>query len=237
MPIPQAEIAKQRAAQARIAELVRSQLRSLFGSLNLNKPEDARNLLLAVTPELVRQYGDMAASVAADTYEEWRRLEGVAGRYTAKMFDSPYLGAIEGTVRRAAGALWTDDPVAALVSLEGPLSKYVLAAGRETTARNVDADPQARGWQRIVRVGGCGFCQMLAGRGGVYSEAGVHFAAHGDCHCSAVPSWDANAKPVPAETYKASQRTSGMTPEQKAKQNAYTRDWMRRNGYLVEPTN
>jgi hypothetical protein len=78
---------------------------------------------------------------------------------------------------------------------------------------------------------------MLADRrpdgrpGGVYSEAGVHFAAHGDCHCTAVPSWDSTAKPVPAAVYKASERTSAMSPAQKAKHNAGIRDWMQQNGY------
>lgn len=242
MPIPQAEVARQRAAQARIAELVRDQLRSLFDSLPLNKPEDARNLLLAATPELVRQYGDMAATLAADAYDEWRALQNVPGRFRAKVFDSPYLDAVEPTVRRAAGALWTDNPIETLVGLSAAVDKYVLAAGRETIARNTDADPQARGWHRVARATGCRFCRMLADRrpdgrpGGVYSEAGVHFAAHGDCRCTAVPSWDANAKPVPVGTYEASKRTSGMSPAQKAAHNKRVREWMDANGYVDEPT-
>lgn len=240
MPVPQSEITRQRAAQARIASLVQDQLRALFGSLDLAKPEDVRNVLLAVVPELVRQYGDMAAAVAADAYEEWRRAEGVAGRFTARTFESPYLDAVVGTVRRAAGALWTDDPMAALAAIEAKVGKYVLAAGRETISRNADRDPKARGWYRVARADGCGFCRMLADRrpdgrpGGVYSEAGVHFAAHGDCRCTAVPSWDTNAKPVPAAVYEASKRTSSMTPEQKAIHNERAREWMRANGYLDE---
>lgn len=229
MPTPHAEVAKHRAAQARVADLVRDQLRALFASLNLSKPEDARNVLLAVTPELVRQYGDMASTVAADAYDEWRRLGGVAGRYAARVFDSPYLDAVEKTVRRAAGGLWTDNPKATLVSLSGPVAKYVLAAGRETMTRNADADPQSSGWMREVSPGGCDFCAMLADRGNVYSEAGVHFAAHDDCNCSATPSWDSDVERVSVDAYKASERTSAMTPEQKAAHNARVRDWLSQN--------
>lgn len=61
---------------------------------------------------------------------------------------------------------------------------------------------------------------MLAGRGAVYKEATVHFASHGDCNCAAVPSWDQNAPEVDVSLYKASQRTSTMTPAQRESHNA-----------------
>jgi hypothetical protein len=37
---------------------------------------------------------------------------------------------------------------------------------------------------------------MLIGRGAVYSEAGVDFAAHDHCGCQAAPAWKNEPRPV-----------------------------------------
>lgn len=100
------------------------------------------------------------------------------------------------------------------------IPKYVLAASRATIITSVGRDPRASGWKRVTRVGACRFCRMLSGRGAVYKEATVHFASHGDCNCAAAPSWDPNAPEVDVSLYKASQRTTSMTPEQKRAHNA-----------------
>lgn len=200
--------------------LVVRDLESFFGSLNLARPEAARDALLEYVPLLVSQYGQSAAAVAADWYDDVRAAERVGGRFRALAQASPYEDAVEGTVRRVAGALFTDAPTDTLTSLAGRVGKYVLAAGRETVRVSTARDPRASGWQRVTRAGACGFCRMLAGRGGVYREATAHFASHDDCNCASVPSWDQTAPEVDVAVYEASKRTTGMTPEQKARHNA-----------------
>ena len=87
----------------------------------------------------------------------------------------------------------------------------------------------AVGWHRETRPGACDFCRMLAGRGGVYKESTVRFAAHDDCGCVAVPSWDANAPEVDVMAYVASERTSRMSPAQRERHNQRVRDWIASN--------
>src|SRR5665647_939551 len=206
-----ADVERLRAVQAGVRALVGRDLRDMFSSLDLARPEGAAAALRAYVPALVQQYGESAATLAADWYDEVRATEGIPGRFRASMMPSPYQDAAEPTARRAAGALFTDRPVDALTSLESAVGKYALAAGRSTITTSSARDPQASGWQREVRSGACDFCKMLAGRGGVYKEATAHFAAHGHDHCVAVPSWDANAPEVDASAYKASERKTTPT--------------------------
>lgn len=215
-----AEAERLRLAQAGVRALVVRDLEAMFGSLNLARPEHARDALRAYMPALVRQYGESAAAVAADWYDETRAAAGVPGRYRAQMAASPYEDATEGLVRRASGALFTEQPAGALATLAASAPKYVLAAGRQTIMTSTARDPQASGWQRVTRADACGFCLMLAGRGAVYKDSTAHFASHGDCNCAAVPSWDASAPEVDVEVYQASRRTTSMSPAEKERHNA-----------------
>jgi hypothetical protein len=205
-----ADAAELRQALIGVRALVDRDLTAFFASLNLDRPESARDQLLEFIPLLVSQYGEVAASFAADWYDEMRDAADVPGRFRATEQASPYEDATEGLVRRAAGALFTETPADALLTLTTSAGKYALAAGRETVARATDRDPQASGWQRVTRSGSCRFCRMLAQRGAVYKESSAFFASHGDCNCAAVPSWDQNAPEVDVFAYEASIRTSDL---------------------------
>lgn len=199
-----------RATQQGIRALVVRDLEQMFGSLNLSRPEAAARAVKAYLPALVQSYGEQAAAVAADWYDEVRAKDGVGGRFRAVMADSPYLDAVDGTANRAVGGLFTDRPGDTLLALQSTAPKYILAAGRQTIVTSTERDPRGRGWQRVTSGAACGFCRMLAGRGGVYRESSVHFAAHKACGCAAVPSWDPNAPEVEVEVYQASARMSGL---------------------------
>lgn len=218
--VSSADAQRLRQAQIAVRRIVERDLTAFFGSLNLARPEATRDALLEYVPFLVQQYGDSAAAVAADWYDEVRAAEAVPGRFRALAQPSPYQSGVEDTVRRAAGSLFTDAPAGTLTSLLAPVGKYALAAGRQTIATSTARDPRASGWQRVTRSGACRFCRMLAGRGGVYREATAHFASHGDCNCAAVPSWDPGAPEVDVALYKASARTTRMSPAQREQHNA-----------------
>lgn len=219
----QADAERLRRAQEGVRALVLRDLEAFWTSLNLGNPERARDALLEYIPLLVARYGESAAAVAADWYDEARAAEAVPGKFRATMADSPYQDASEPLVRRAAGALFTDAPEGALLTLAATVPKYVLAASRATISLSADRDPRASGWQRVASGGACRFCRLLAGKGAVYRETSVHFAAHGHCNCAAVPSWDPSAPEVHVDLYKASQRTTSMTPDQKDAHNALIR--------------
>lgn len=228
----EADAERLRQAQAGVQALIVQALNTFWGTLDLSRPEAARNALLEFLPVLVAEHGQIAATVAADWYDEVRAAEGIPGTFAATAAVVDEAAAVAGTVQRAAEALFTDDPGAALVSLTGPIVQYALSGSRETITRSAAADPRASGWQRVTRSGACGFCRMLADRGAVYREARARFASHHECNCAAVPSFDPNAPEVDVAVYEASRRTSLMTPQERAEHRARTRAYMQANGYL-----
>ena len=196
-----------RRANERIAELARRDLEAFFGTLDLTRPELARDALLEFVPVLTDQYGNLAASVAAEWFDELRAEAGVRGTFRASQSPSMPVDMAQSTVRWSASHLFTDNPTGMLAPLAGEVLKMVLQPSRDTIVDQVAADPYGVGWHRNARPTACDFCIMLAGRGAIYrSERSASFASHGHCYCSASPSWDANAREVPARCYTASER-------------------------------
>lgn len=222
----QSDAARLRAANIALVDRVQRDLNGFWGSLDLSKPERVRDALLRFVPVLTTAYGDAAAVVAADWYDELRASEGVQGRFAALMADTFPVEYVAQRVRFGAQHLFTEQPDQTRVFLADAVQEYVLQPGRDTVARSALADPQGSGWHREVRGDGCRFCRMLAGRGGVYREATAGFASHGGCNCVAMPSWDANAPEVPVSAYVASEKTAAMTPEQHARHTARVREYL-----------
>lgn len=183
------DVAELRAAQVGVRSLVERDLGAFWGSLDLNRPERARDALLAFAPVLVATYGEAAAVVAADWYDEVRAADRVPGRFRAVMDVPSREVETVATVRRTAEALFTDTPTLMLTGLSAKVGKYALDGSRQTVTTSTRLDPRAVGWRRITRANACDFCRMLAGRGAVYTAATAEFHSHGDCNCAAAPAW------------------------------------------------
>lgn len=233
-----ADIAAFRAANLALSGEVEADLARFWKFLDLSKPDAATNALLNYVPLLVQRYGEVAATLAADWFEELRGEAVEAGVVQAvsraKSFTvvaaDPVSAAVSAkAVKSAAGYLWTPDPERALVAVTRTSQRHVLQAGRDTITQNAGRDRTARGWKRYVRSGGCKFCQMLAGKGGVFTERSSHFAAHDDCNCVSAPVWDPNAPKVDvAAAFVASAKTEGMSDKEREKFRARVR------GYLAD---
>lgn len=206
-----------------IRRSVEGDLRNFWSYVDLSNPDRAAKAFNSYVPLLVQQYSDVAATVAAEWYDDMRAGEGVPGRFRARPEDSPYQEASRGMSGRAAGELFTENPERALAIATAKAPKYALAAGRQTVIRSTDRDPRARGWKRVTSASPCKFCRMLAGRGAVYSKSSVHFAAHGECGCASTPEWDPDAPEVSVAQYQASRRTTNMTPAERSAHNALIR--------------
>lgn len=185
-----AEVAEFRAAQQGITTLVERDLAAFFASLDLAKPEAARDAMLEYVPELIRLYGLGAASVAADWYDEVRVTDGARGRFRAKPAEPVDVEVrTASTVRRAAAYLFVEGKSGLMLpAVTDPATKYALEPARDTIANAAVADPASRGWRRVTRPGSCDFCQTLSTR--VYSHKTDHFDAHGHCLCVAAPVFD-----------------------------------------------
>ena len=176
-----------------IASLVERDLLAFLASLDPARPDAVKLDLFEFVPVLVAQYGDIAATVAADWYDELRAAEGVSGRFRAPLAplvpDEVVNGRL-GFATRPDGPLFTGafDTLTTFAAMIA--NEYALQPGRDTVIQAAHKDKAA--YARIPEPGACKFCLMLASRGFVYSKdtAGDSKKFHGKCRCNAMPVWD-----------------------------------------------
>ncbi len=161
--------------------------------------EALREALMDLLPQLYAIYGAAVATLSADWYDDIREADEVRGRFTAIPAELKTDAGTDELARWGIGPLFQPepDPASARSLVEGGLQRRIADVSRQTIMGSSIADPAAVGWQRVGQ-GGCtsGFCDMLIGRGAVYSEATADFAAHDHCRCSAVPAWGGQPQPV-----------------------------------------
>jgi hypothetical protein len=198
----QADLEAYRQANSELSRLVKRDLAAFFASLNLGTPEAARDALLEFLPVLTAQYGDVAASLAAEFYEEMRAASGAVGAFTALSAPSVPAEAVQAKVRYLAGHLWTPEPDGMLGGLLTAADKYVKQPGRSTVAAN--AKREGVRWARVpTGRKTCSFCLVLASRDAVflskesakYDKSGEKY--HGHCDCE--PVRIASAKDYPKD--------------------------------------
>lgn len=154
-----------------------------------------------VLPTLIEVYGQSAAAIASDWYDEARLKAGVGGSFRAFPMELPD----PGVAKLTGWALSEGRSLETARSLvRGGIQKRIANAARGTVMRSSVSDPKAAGWMR-VGAGACSFCRMLIGRGAVYTEATVNFGSHDHCNCQAAPKFP-GAEPVNVEKYRESLR-------------------------------
>lgn len=176
-----------------ISALVERDLLAFLSSLDLARPEAVKVALFEFVPVLVAQYGDIAATVAADWYDEMRAAEGITGRFRAPLaplVSNEVVNGRLGYATRPAGALYTGDLATLTAFTTMMANEYALQPGRDTVMQAALKDNA--GYARVPEPGACDFCLMLASRGFVYSKSGVGDTNkfHGKCRCNAMPVWD-----------------------------------------------
>lgn len=184
-----ADVTRLTRAQRELVRMAQNELSGLFSSVDLSRPEAVRDALVEVVPLLVREYGELAATAAAEWYESVH-----PGQFLAQTAGTFPEDAVAQSVRYHAGALFTDDPSATLAGLSGAMQRFVFYSGRNTVARNVQVD---RSRPRFARVTSgartCAWCSLMASRGFVYlsqGTAGINDHYHDDCDCMVVAEWD-----------------------------------------------
>lgn len=179
-----------RRQQAALARLAAADLAAMWAQVS--NAVEARVALEDILPALIRTYGEAAAAIAADWYDDARLAAGMGGSFRA-------IPAFMGEQGVSALALWATSHGTDLVSIaalvNGGVQRRIANWGRDTITRSSLADPRADGWQR-AGVGECDWCTMLISRGAVYSESTVDFSAHDDCNCVAVPAFKGEPRPV-----------------------------------------
>ncbi len=168
----------------------------------VNDGATADQALRDLLPAIVQEYGSLGAALAAEWYDQQRQKAGVRGRFTAIPIAADDRGS-QALIEWALDKATNDESLQSLIL--GGVQRRVADHVRYTIGGSSVADPAATGWQR-VGVGACkdGFCDMLIGRGAVYSEATADFASHDNCKCSAVPAW--SGQPLPVKPFTPSLR-------------------------------
>ena len=176
-----AEVDLLRTAQAELTKRVRRELASLAGTLTGN-PQAIRDTLLQVVPALVAEYGEVAATISAEWFEEvYGARAAMAAPIRAEF--------IEQGVRYAAGHLFEGNTAATISALDTKLDKWIKQAGRDTISASADRHNIA--WARVPSgAKTCSFCLVMASRGAVYGRewaaGGRGHDYHGDCDCQVV---------------------------------------------------
>lgn len=189
--------------------------------------QQARAILGDLLPALIEQYGEVAATMAADWYDEVREQVAARGAFGAAVPPpSP-----NGTQALLGWALdESTDLVAFQALVLGGSVRRVLKYGRDVILSSAIADPAAAGWQRQGVGANCPFCNFLIGRGAVYSESTVRFASHDHCNCIAVAAFKGVKKPVlldrDGKRLTTSSRSSRTDDEQRKVDNERIRAWI-----------
>lgn len=163
--MPTAAQAQQHHAElAALTALAASEVGAIWA--DLDTAEAAREALLGLLPQLVLVYGEAAATLAADWYDDIRDTDGAVGRFTAIPAEVDVAGA-DSLARWAVDPLFRAEPDwgAARSLVEGGLQRRIANADRDTITGSIDLDPAALGYARHARPDACAFCAMLATRG------------------------------------------------------------------------
>jgi hypothetical protein len=157
----------------------------------VTQPDVAKGKLKLLLPKVIVRYGPAAAAAAADWYDEERAALRPRQRFHALTAPLPAQLGTDQLVVWGLGPVYAAVPDwdAALHLLVGGTQKRIVSPARETVQQSAIEDPAARGWRRVVAPGECDFCQMLAGRGGVYTEKSARFETHDHCRCVPAPDW------------------------------------------------
>jgi len=195
-----ARVDEYRSLNADLNELARRDLEAFWSRIDKTDIAAARDALADFMAALADTYGQSAALIAAQFYDDLRVASPHAtGRYRAVVGGSTDREAIAGTARWAVGALTEDGEGSVVDRASGAMQRIISQYGRDTIALNSSRDPSAGAWARVPSgATTCGFCLSLASRGPVYRSAetageGRHY--HDRCDCVPTQIWDGDDLP------------------------------------------
>lgn len=169
-------------ARRELVRLAQNDLTAFWDALLGSTSEaDFATELLKFFPDLLTSYGESAAVLGADFYNEMRRAarQGVTGKQFQAVIAMP--APDEQSIRAAKwalGSLYGEEPNAPLTlsKLNGIVQRLVTQPFRDSIWYSAAADPVRTGIQRVpTGADTCAFCVMLASRGPVYSVSASGF--------------------------------------------------------------
>lgn len=199
-------VQRHRAQQLLLRKQTVAQMQALWPALDWTRLDATYPAFAVQVARQVQQNRQTSSGLAASYLRAFRKASGVPGEVKA-VFAEPLIvpqfntslasTSIVALKRSAAAGIPANVALSnALTEFTGSMIRLVLNGGRETSLATMRADSAVEKWQRVLGGGGCGFCQMLAGRGAVYKEETADFAAHDHCACSVAPIYGGSGKSV-----------------------------------------
>lgn len=136
-------------------------------------------------PAIVREYGALGATLAAEWYDQQREKAGARGAFLA----TPFAAGDRGTHALVGSAVvQAKDDMTLRALIFGGVQRRLADHMRLTVTNNAVADRAAQGWVRVGVGGSCDWCdQYLDGE--IRTVAGYDFDAHDNCNCSVAPAF------------------------------------------------
>lgn len=170
-----------RAENAKIVNLADRDLSKLWQLIA--QGASAEVALRDLLPAIIREYGALGATVAAEWYDSLREKAGAAGRFAAVPIEANDRGA-QALVGWALTTATDDAGLKGLIL--GGVQRRIADHGRLTVTSSSAIDPHARGWVRVGH-GECDWCQQYLD--GEVRTVAYDFPAHDNCRCEATPTW------------------------------------------------
>ena len=193
-----------RAQQLLLRRATKAQIKKLWPALDWDQLDKSFPGFAVQVAALVEKNRQVSAGLASQYVRAIREANGLPPAVKVALVKSLNVEQFTNSLRvvsvvaaknSATAGVAPDVAMAnALTQTEGAMSRMVLDAGRETVIQTVSNDPDAYGYQRVVGGGACNFCQMLAGRGDVYSKDTADFESHDHCGCTAEPVYSAEQR-------------------------------------------
>jgi hypothetical protein len=188
-----------RRTQLQIRATVLRQLTQVWPMLDPVRLDQTSPAFLAAATRLILGGRQLSSRASMLYLQQFRAAEGVRGaapivvppptRDTADAIRTSLTVTGPVSIKQATtrGSFGSAALSTAFTKVSAAAVRHVLDGGRDVTLASVRVDPQTRGWTRVASANACAFCAMLAGRGGVYTEASASFESHDACGCVAEP--------------------------------------------------
>jgi hypothetical protein len=188
-----AQVAEFRSNISDLVTLAINDLTQFWEATSSADPIVLRDALLEFYPDLVTVYGDTAALLGADFYDELRDVPSSAARFAAVLAEPTDTERAEAVARWGIGPLFAAEPNPnqALENLLGATQRLVVQPARSTVAVSARRDNVRTAFARVPSgAETCRWCLMLASRGAVYGDskaAGGMDRYHSWCDCIPTP--------------------------------------------------
>lgn len=193
--VSKAEAAKFKAANDDLSRRITRDIRKAWTALGAYSPEGKRDALLDIVPGLVATYGDAAAAVAIEYFEQTTGARGT-------IHEGSTPAAVQGSIRALVGGLWDGKEAEAISLVIGSATRHMLQAGRSSIYRSTRSTPGLR-FARVPEAGACDWCRIMSSRGAIYltreTAGGEGNDYHDDCACLATAVRDGDDLPYDAE--------------------------------------